>query len=68
MPFYKVVYAKTADGVQGRYQRSYKDWLVDRWLEENCRGSYYHDPGWTTEKYIQFEHSEDAVLFALRWA
>ncbi len=68
MPFYTVVYAKTADGVKSRYQRSYKDWLVDQWLEENCQGHYYHDPGWTTEKYIQFESSEDAVHFALRWA
>jgi hypothetical protein len=68
MPFHTVVYAETADGVQSGYQRSYKDWLVDRWLEENCQAPYYHSPGWTMKKYIQFESSEDAVHFALRWA
>lgn len=67
MPFYTVVYAKTTDGVQSGYQRSYKDWLVDQWLEENCTGPYYHNSGWTMEKFIQFERSEDAVHFALQW-
>jgi len=68
MPFYKVVYAEHKDGVQSQFRYSYKDWLVDRWLEENCQAPYYHSPGWTTEKYIQFECSIDAVLFSLRWS
>jgi hypothetical protein len=67
MPFYKVVYAEYSDAVQSQYRRSYKDWLVDEWLKENCRSPYYHSPGWRTNKFIEFEHSEDAVLFALRW-
>jgi hypothetical protein len=62
-----VVYAYTADDVQARYQRSYKDHLVDTWLKANCKASYYHSPGYLKEKFIQFEDDEDAVFFALRW-
>jgi hypothetical protein len=65
---HKVVYAYTVDNVQARYQRSYKDYLVNAWLEENCKGAYYHGPGYLKEKFIQFEDDADAVLFALRWA
>jgi hypothetical protein len=65
---HKVVYAHTVDNVQARYQRSYKDHLVNVWLEENCKGAYYHGPGYLEEKFIQFEDDTDAVLFALRWA
>jgi len=65
---HKVVYAKTADGVLATYQRSYKDHLVDTWLEENCRHPYYHSPGYLREKFIEFECDEEALLFALRWA
>jgi hypothetical protein len=68
MPLHTVIYAKYDDNVQSQHRRSYKDWLVDQWLEENCIGMYFHNPGWTTEKYIQFERSEDAVHFSLRWA
>ena len=65
---YKVVYDKTAEDIISMYQRSYKDHLVDEWLKEHCRGLYYHNPGWTKEKFIEFEHNEDAVWFALRWS
>jgi len=65
---YKIVYGKTTDGIVSLYQRSYKDYLVDVWLKEHCKGSYYHHPGWTTEKFIEFERSEDATWFALRWS
>lgn len=64
---HKVVYAKTVDGVESQYQRSYKDHLVDEWLKQNCKRKYYHSPGWTTEKFIEFEDSRDAILFTLRW-
>lgn len=64
---HRVKYADTVDGVLAAYQRSYKDILVDVWLEENCRGNYYHSPGYLTEKFIDFEDDEDATLFALRW-
>ena len=62
-----VVYAKTVDNVQAQYQRSYKDHLVDTWLEANCKHPYYHSPGYLREKFIQFECDEEAVWFALRW-
>ena len=68
MPLYKVVYAKTTDGVLAAYQRSYKDYLVDEWLKENCRRPYYHSPGYLEEKFIQFEDDKEALLFALRWS
>lgn len=64
---HKVVYAQTTDYVQAQYQRSYKDYLVDEWLKENCKHPYYHSPGWMREKFIQFECDADAVWFALRW-
>jgi hypothetical protein len=62
---HRVVYAKTVDNVQAQYQRSYKDHLVDTWLEANCRHPYYHSPGYLKEKFIQFECDEDAAMFAL---
>lgn len=65
---HRVVYAHTEDGVMSAYQRSYKDVLVEWWLKENCKHPYYHSSGWMTEKFIEFECDEDAVLFALRWA
>ena len=64
---YKVVYAKTADGVLAAYQRSYKDHLVDGWLEENCQYAYYHSPGYLTEKFIEFECNEEAFMFSLKF-
>ncbi len=65
---YRVVYAHTTDGVMAMYQISYKDHLVDSWLKENCQHPYYHSPGYLTEKFIEFECDQDAVMFALRWA
>jgi len=64
---HKVVYAYTTDHVQAFYQRSYKDHLVDAWLEANCKHSYYHSPGYLKEKSIHFEDDEEAMWFALRW-
>ena len=65
---HKVVYGKTTDGVQAQWQISYKDYKVNEWLRENCRHPYYHSPGYLTDKFIEFECDEEAVLFALRWA
>jgi hypothetical protein len=65
---HRVVYAKTVDGVQAQYQRSYKDHLVDTWLEDNCKHPYYHSPGYLREKFIEFECDEDAFIFALTWS
>lgn len=64
---HRVVYAHTTNGVMAAYQRSYKDVLVDSWLQENCRHPYYHSPGWRTEKFIEFEDDAEAVMFALRF-
>lgn len=65
---HRVVYAYTIDRVKAYYQISYKDYLVNAWLEENCRHPYYHSPGYLREKFIEFECDEEATLFALRWA
>mgnify|MGYP000072382702 CR=1 FL=1 len=65
---HRVVYAQTVDNVNAGYQRSYKDHLVDAWLEANCKHPFYHSPGYLYEKFIEFECDEEAVLFALNWA
>lgn len=65
---YKVVYSQTQGGVQAQYQFSYKDHLVNEWLKENTDGRYYHSPGYLTEKFIEFEDSEEATLFAIMWS
>ena len=65
---HKVTYAKTVDNVQAMFQRSYKDALVDTWLNENCQHPYYHSPGYLYEKFIEFEGDREAVMFALKWA
>ncbi len=65
---HKVIYAHTVDDVPASYQRSYKDYLVNAWLKENCRHPYYHSPGYLKEKFIQFECDEEATLFALKWS
>ena len=65
---YRVDYAETTDGVEARFQRSLLDHQVNQWLEANCKGHYYHSPGWDKKKYIQFEDDRDAVMFALRWS
>ena len=64
---HKVVYAYTVDGVQAQWQKSYKDYIVNQWLEANCKHAYYRSPGYLTEKFIQFEDDQEAVMFALKW-
>jgi len=66
---HRVVYdRRDKETVPAVYQRSYKDHLVNAWLEDNCQHPYYHSPGYLHEKFIEFECDEDAVAFALRWA
>jgi hypothetical protein len=65
---HRVVYAKTADDIVSMYQRSYKDHLVNAWLEANCQHPYYHSPGYLREKFIEFECDQDALVFALKFA
>lgn len=64
---HRVKYAETVDSVQALYQRSYKDCLVDTWLQTNCQSPYYRSPGYLRVKFIEFEDDEEAVMFALRW-
>jgi hypothetical protein len=65
---HKVVYAKTVDRVQAQWQISYKDYIVNKWLEENCKHGCYHSPGYLYEKFIEFECNEEAFMFALRFS
>jgi hypothetical protein len=65
---HRVKYAGTIGEVITMYQRSYKDYLEDEWLKANCRGNYYHSPGYFKEKFIEFEDDHDAAMFALRWS
>ena len=65
---YKIKYAETVDGVQAQWQISYKDYIVNQWLKENCKSPYYHSPGYLTEKFIEFEDEKEAMMFALRWS
>jgi hypothetical protein len=62
---HKVVYANTTDSVQAQWQVSYKDYIVNEWLKENCMHPYYHSPGYLCEKFIEFECDEEAAIFAL---
>lgn len=66
--FYKVVYAKTQDGVPAMWQISYLDYKVNEWLKENCKHPYYHGPGYLTEKFVEFEDEKEAMWFSLRFA
>ena len=66
---HRVVYDRRVnETVPAVYQRSYKDHLVNAWLEDNCRHPYYHSPGYLHEKFIEFECDEEAVRFALKWS
>jgi hypothetical protein len=65
---HRVVYAHTVDGSMAQWQVSYKDYQVNQWLSDNCQHPYYHSPGYLTEKFIEFECDEEAVMFALRFA
>lgn len=65
---HRVVYHRHPDGIQSEYYRSYRDYQIDEWLKENCKHNYYHSPGYLREKSIQFECSDEALLFALRWS
>lgn len=65
---HRVKYADTTDNIQASYQRSYKDYLVDSWLKDNCKGNYYRSPGYLREKFIEFEDDAEAMMFALRWS
>ena len=67
MALHRVVYHKLEPYELSAHIRSLLDYNVDRWLEQHCQGRYYHNPGWTQEKFIEFEDSRDAVCFALRY-
>lgn len=61
--------------VYGRYDpdQSLPDYTLEyygirEWCELHCSNPFYFSPGWTDEKFIEFEDNNDATLFALRWA
>ena len=65
---HRVVYTRVYDDVQYQYQKTYRDYIVNAWLKDNCKHLYYHSPGYLLEKFIEFECDKDAMMFALRWA
>jgi hypothetical protein len=65
---HRVDYSRLYDDVNVQYQKSYRDYIVNQWLEDNCKHGYYHSPGYLREKFIQFECDEEALMFALRWS
>jgi hypothetical protein len=65
---HRVVYGQTTDGVAARYQNSYRDYRVREWCNANCRAPFYLHPGWTPDKFVEFEDDADATAFALKWA
>lgn len=64
---HRVVYAHTTDGVAARYQQSYRDYQVREWCKTNCRAPFYMHPGWTLDKFVEFEDDMDATAFALKY-
>lgn len=65
---HRVVYdRRDKEVVLAMYQYSYKDHLVNTWLEDNCKHPYYHSPGYLREKFIEFQCDQDAVAFALKY-
>lgn len=67
MSLHTVVYHRLEPGQLAGHIRSLLDHNVDRWLEEHCQGRYYHNPGWTDTKFIQFEDALEAFTFSLTW-
>lgn len=65
---HRVIYGQTVDGVPARYQTSYRDYLIRQWCQSNCRAPFYMHPGWTVDKFVEFEDDVDATAFALKWA
>ncbi len=64
---HKVTYAHTTDGVEARFQHSYRDYQVRAWCENHCTAPFYMHPGYTQDKFVQFEDDGDAFMFALTW-
>jgi hypothetical protein len=53
------------------YSIEHDPYFVNQWLRANCRHNHYSAPNWSIESdrcFIEFEDSEDAVLFALTWS
>lgn len=64
---HKIVYGYSETPSQERYEWALKDHKIRSWCETNCRAAFYFHPGYTYEKFVQFEDDEDAVIFSLRW-
>jgi hypothetical protein len=64
---HRVVYDNIEYGTTKVWELSYRQLEVNRWLEANCKGRYYHGPGWREEQFIEFEDDQDAMWFALKY-
>lgn len=64
---HKIVYGYS-DTPHARHEWSLKDHNIKEWCFDNCRASFYFHPGYTNEKFVQFEDDADAMWFALKWA
>ena len=52
---------------QLRHEWIIKDREIREWCKANCRAKFYLHPGYTYEKFVQFEDDEDAVIFSLKF-
>jgi len=62
---HKIVYGNT-------FSQAGRDWglhefILKEWCFDNCKASFYFHPGYTNERFVEFEDDADAMLFALRW-
>lgn len=56
-----------SDTPQAHHEWSLKDRHIREWCKGNCRSAFYFHPGYTREKFVQFEDDEEATVFALKW-
>ena len=63
---HRVVYGYS-ETPQARHEWSLKDHNIREWCKSNCRASFYFHPGYTREKFVEFEDDVDASMFILKW-
>jgi len=64
---HRVTYGYSSTPQDSHYW-SQTDRNIRVWCDEHCYAPFYFHAGYTNEKFVQFEDSQDAMLFALRWA
>jgi len=57
-----------SDTPQARHECRLKEHHIRKWCATNCQAAYYFHPGYTREKFIEFEDDEDSILFKLTWS